>query len=149
MGTGWGGPLAGVMVLWVFVALACVPLLAISHIRDAVAEWPTENLVGNYLLVTAVAVGGHGALFLASIVLTGGFGGLELIRWTIGAAVGYPVALWAGVGAVATATGQWDSVSEELDRWLWLGFAAIWYAIVTAVAAAFVFFVLFVAFFPG
>ena len=149
MGTGWGGPLAAVFALWIFVALGCVPLLAISPIRDAVAEWPTGNVVGNYLLVTAVAVGGHGALFLASIVITGGFGGTRLVRWTVGFAVGYPVAMWGMVGAVATATGQWGSVREDLDRWLWLGLAAIWYAIVTAVAAGFVFFVLFVAFFPG
>lgn len=149
MATGWGGPVVAVFVLWVFVALACVPLLGVSRLREAISGWPTGNVVRNYLLVTAVAVGGHGTLFLASIVVTGGFEGLQLIRWTIGFAVGYPVALWAVIGAVATATGHWGPVREELDRWAWLGFAASWYAIVTAVAAAFVFLVLFVAFFPG
>lgn len=149
MATGWGGPLAAVFVLWIFVSLACGPLLAISSLRDAISDWPTRTLLWNYLLVTGIAVAGQGVLFLSLVVVTGGIGGSSLVQWTIGVAGGYPFALWLLVGVVATATGQWGSVRKELDRWLWLALAAIWYAIATTVAAALVFFVLFVAFFPG
>lgn len=149
MASGWVGPLAAVVVLWVFVVLACVPLLAIGHLRDLLSDWPTASLVPNYLLVTGAVVLGHSVVFLSGIVITGGFGGGQLIRWTIGIALGYPLLLLVLVPLGATATGQWEPIQDNLERWGWLALAAVWYAIVTAVSAGFVFFVLFVAFFPG
>lgn len=149
MAAEWGGPLAAVVVLWILVTVACAPLLAISGIRDPLSRWPTENLVRNYLIITALTVIGHGALFLSRIVVTGGLGGSKLVQWTIGVALGYPLFLWLLVGAAAMATGRWGPGTESFRYWLWLGLAAVWYAVVTAVAAGVVFLVLFVAYFPG
>lgn len=149
MAAGWGGPLAGVVVLWVLVTLACAPLLAVSRIREPLSSWPTENLVRNFLVLTALIVIGHGALFLSRVVVTGSLGGSKLVQWTIGVAFGYPLVLWLLVGAAAMATGRWRPGTEAFGHWLWLGLAALWYAIVAAVAAAVVFLVLFVAYFPG
>lgn len=149
MSTGWGGVLVAVVCFWVLVAVVCAPVLAFGSIRIPMSRWPTTRLPVNYLVLSGLIVLGHAATFFGGVVLTGGFSGNAVIRWTMIVAGGYPLTLWLIVGSVASATGYWESVVEELDQWLVMGLAAIWYAVVTIVVAALVFFVLFVLYFPG
>lgn len=149
MATGWTAPLLAVCGLWVLVAVACSPLAASSRLRGPLERWPTDRLTVNYLVVSGAVVAGHAAVFLAGVVSTGGIGGIALVHWTIAVGGGYPAGLWLLVGVVASATGRWTPLRESLDRWLLVGLAAVWYAVVVLVAAAVVFFVLFVLYFPG
>lgn len=149
MVSGWAQPLVAVAVLWVIVAAAWAPLLRFDRIRGPLDGWPSARLAVNYLGLTGIVVVGQAAVFLSRVVVAGTLGGVELVRWTLTVAVGYPVALWLLVVAVTVTTGQWDSAGERRRHWLAFAIGAIWYAIVVAVAAAVVFFGLFVLFFPG
>lgn len=149
MATGWTGPLVAAIALWAIVGVACLPLLKSARIRALFERWPTERLGVNYLVLSGLAVIGHAATFLGGVVVTGGFRGTALVRWTIAAAVGYPIALGGITGAVATSTGRWPAAAGHRGSWFALGLAVLWYTIVVVVAAMIAFFVLFVLYFPG
>lgn len=149
MRSGWGPLVTGVAVLWVIVAAAWAPLLRSPRLRSLFASWPTDRLGPNYLLLSAAVVAGQATAYLARVVVSGTLGGVELVRWTLGVAAGYPAGLWLLVVAVTAATGRWEPPDERRRRWLALGLGALWYAVVVVVAALLVFFGLFVMFFPG
>lgn len=149
MFTGWGGVLIAVVCFWVLVAVVCSPVLAFDTIRLPMSHWPTAQLPVNYLFFSGLIVLGHAATFFGGVVLTGGFSGIAAVQWTVIVAGDYPLAVWLISGSVASASGYWESVLEELDQWLIMGIAALWYALVAIIVAALVFFVLFILYFPG
>lgn len=149
MSTPWIQPVSAVLVLWIVVAVACVPLLGVGAVRKLLDCWPTDRPKLNYLVLSGGVVLGHAAVFFAGVVVTGGFSGTALVQWTFLVAGGYPVALWVLGGGIAVGTGHWTSLRAEFDQWLALGGVALWYAVVIAVAAAIVFIILFGLYFPG
>lgn len=149
MAAGWATPLIAVICFWVVIVIACLPLLGVTRIRSLFVGWPTERVSLNYLVLSGVVVLGHAGLFFAGIIITGGFSGRAVVQYTIAVAGGYPLVLWLLIGSAATAAGHWTPVHEAVDRWITVGVIALTYAIVTVVAAALVFFILFVLYFPG
>lgn len=145
----WATPLIAVTCLWVVNVIACIPLLGVARIRSLFEGWPTERMSLNYLVLSSVVVFGHAGIFFAGIVITGGLSGRALVQWTMVVAGGYPLGLWLLFGGAATATGHWTPVREAVGRWITVGIVALTYAIVTVVAAALVFFILFLLYFPG
>ncbi|MFA9517772.1 hypothetical protein ACERIT_11230 [Halopenitus sp. H-Gu1] len=149
MPSGWIGPIAAVVFVWMLTGVACLPVLASGSLRAAIGKWPTDRYAMNYGILLAVVVVGHAVVFLGGVVLRGGIGGRSLVRWTLLVAVGYPIVVWAVLAVVLPATDRWDPSAGGLDGRIVLGLAAIWYAIVLAIAAAATFFLLFVLYFPG
>lgn len=147
--SGWTGPAVAVVFVWLLTGAACLPVLAAGSVRAALDEWPTDRYAVNYGIVMAAVVLGHATVFLGGVVLRGGIGGGSLVRWTFLVAIGYPILVWAVLAVVLPATGRWDPAGDGLDGRIVLALAAIWYAIVLAVAAGITFFLLFVLYFPG
>lgn len=150
--SGWGGPLVAFVVLWIVVGIACLPVLLSARVREPIENWPTERLGVNYALAVGAVVLGQAVIFLGRTVVTGRIDGTEVLEWTFLVAVGYPFAVWALVSTVAPATGRWSPSTTSdggIDGRIVLALAAVWYAVVVAVTAAIVFFLLFVLYFPG
>ncbi|MFC6614013.1 hypothetical protein ACFQAS_03415 [Halopenitus salinus] len=145
----WTGPIVAVVFVWLLTGAACLPVLAAASVRDAIGEWPTDRYVLNYVILMAAVVVGQTAVFLGAVVVRGGIGGRSLFRWTFLVAVGYPAVVWVILAVVLPAIGRFDPSSDGLDGRIVLALAAIWYAVVVAVAAAITFFLLFVFYFPG
>ncbi|SEH48060.1 hypothetical protein SAMN05192561_102360 [Halopenitus malekzadehii] len=147
--SGWTAPIAATAFVWLLVSVACLPVLAAGSIRAAIDDWPTDRYAVNYLLLVGMVVLGNVAVFLGGVVVRGGIGGIELIRWTLLVAVGYPTLVWIALAGILPAAGRWDPAVEGLDGRIVLAAAALWYAIVLSIAAAVTFFLLFVLYFPG
>ncbi|WP_096389070.1 hypothetical protein [Halopenitus persicus] len=149
MASGWTAPIAATVFVWFLVTVACLPVLAAGSVRAAIDDWPTDRYALNYFLLFGAVVLGHAAVFLGGVVVRGGIGGVELVRWTLLVAAGYPVLVWVVLAVVLPAAGRWDPTAEGLDGRIVLAAAAIWYAIVLSITAAATFFLLFVLYFPG
>lgn len=153
--SGWGGPLLASVVLWGLVGVACLPVLVSARIRKPLGGWPTRWLAVNYAMAVGAVVFGHAGVFLAGVIGSGGLEGAAVVRWTLLVAAGYPLALWVLASILGSATGHWSPSGngtdrdERIDGRFVLGLASVWYAVVVTAAAAFVFFLLFVFYFPG
>lgn len=142
-------PIITVIALWIVVGLGCLPLLGSSRIRAVFEPWPTDRVGVNYIAITGLLVLGQAVVFFGGVVVTGGFSGSALLRWSILVAGGYAPAVWLLFGLAARVSGFGPAMGEGRSQWVALGLGAIWYTIVTVVATGIVFFVLFVLYFPG
>lgn len=149
MVAGYSEPAIAAVALWIVVGLGCLPLLGSSRIRAAFEPWPTDRLGVNYLVITGLLVLGQALVFFGGVVVTGGFRGRALVRWAVLVAGGYAPAVWLLLGLVAKATGVGPSRDADGYQWAALGLGALWYGVVTVVATAVVFIVLFALYFPG
>ncbi|MFB6360841.1 MAG: hypothetical protein ABEH59_05910 [Halobacteriales archaeon] len=149
MAAGYTEPVIAAAGLWIVVGLGCLPLLGSSRIRTTFEPWPTDRVGVNYLVITGLLVLGQALVFLGGVIVTGGFSGMALIRWAVLVASGYAPAVWLLLGLVTRATGVGPSRDEDGYQWVALGLGALWYGVVTVVATAVVFLILFALFFPG
>lgn len=149
MAGGLSEPVIAAVALWIIVGLGCLPLLGSVRIRAAFEDWPTDRVGVNYLVITGLLVLGQALVFFGGVVVTGGFKGTALVRWAVLVAGAYAPAVWLLLGLAASATGFGPSRGDDGYQWAALGLGALWYGVVTVVATAVVFFVLFALFFPG
>jgi hypothetical protein len=149
MAAGYSEPVIAAVALWIVVGLGCLPLLGSSRIRAAFEPWPTGRVGVNYLVITGLLVLGQAVVFFGGVVVTGGFRGTDLVRWAVLVAGAYAPAVWLLLGVGSRASGYGPGLGEDGYQWVALGLGALWYGVVTVVATAVVFFVLFALFFPG